>query len=132
MAEATDLNDRVDVLSGRLDTLQISDAQFDSSAKVISDWQDFYFGNFEEWPVTELAVWRDVTIPELELAIAGLEKIAEPISEPRLPAAPLGPVIKAEAIEVRGTWPLWWKVSVAGVLVLFSYQVFKRIKKVTS
>lgn len=93
---------------------------------LLSDWQDFYWGEYQQWPVTQLQVWEN-NLPNMETALAQLEQTAGsqalPVTTPRT-----GPVQTVDPLKVTGTWPLWMKVSAISVLGFALYKVARKVK----
>lgn len=120
-AAMTDLSDRLNMVGVGADTSVVSRLN-----ALISDWQDFYWGEYEQWPVTQLAVWEN-NLPNMEAALAQLESQAGRASAP-VTSAPTGPVIQADEITVTGTWPLWMKVGAGSLIALALYKVLRKTK----
>lgn len=117
----TALSDRLNMVGVGADTSVVSRLN-----ALISDWQDFYWGEYEQWPVTQLAVWEN-NLPNMEAALAQLESQAGRASAP-VTSAPKGPVIQADEITVTGTWPLWMKVGAGSIIALALYKVLRKTK----
>lgn len=116
-----DLSDRLNRVGVGADT-----ATMRKLNALMSDWQDFYWGEFEQWPVTQLQVWEN-NLPNLESAIAQLEQTAGsqalPVTSPSTT-----PVKTLDPLKVTGTWPLWMKVSALSVLGFALYKVARKVK----
>lgn len=93
----------------------------------LSDWQDWYWGNLDAWPVTELAQWNTMYGQALD-AVGRLETVVgdEPAPEPQPPQS--GPIVALPELEVFGTWPLWMKVTAGSILALGLYKVARKLK----
>jgi len=115
------LADRLNMVGVGADTSVISRLN-----ALLSDWQDFYWGEYEQWPVTQLAVWES-NLPNMEAALTRLESEAGRASAP-VTTPSTGPVIQADEITVTGTWPLWMKVTAGSVIALALYKVLRTTK----
>lgn len=91
----------------------------------LADWQDFYWGNYEQWPVNELQLWAD-NLDNFAVLLKQLQTqggiVAAPVTAPALPGAPI--VVADE--KVGGTWPTWMKVASGALLLLSLYAVARR------
>lgn len=62
------LNDKFDALSQRFDLLKtVPKEQAQLINASISDWQDWYWGNLDNWPADELMHWQDVYVKTARL-----------------------------------------------------------------
>ena len=92
---------------------------------LISDFQDWYWLNLDQWQVNELATWETRTkdivdqIAHLETKYAGQ---APPVWDE---SAPVETLVE---LDVIATWPLWMKVTAIGILGFMGYKVLKKTK----
>jgi len=115
------LMDRIDVLDVDLDTARSLNA-------VLSDWQDWYWGNLDAWPVNDTARWNGV-YSDLEQRVTQLEQTAGQLDEPPVSEpAPSGPIVALPEEHIYGTWPTWMKVAAGTVLALGLYKVLRTMK----
>lgn len=120
---ADEINVQVDDLSDRLNRVGVG-ADPDTLARInafISDWQDFYWGEFEQWPQVQLTVFAN-NLPNMVAALDAMEAKVGREAAPVVTASK-GPVIQADEIRVGGTWPLWMKVTAGAVLAIGLYKV---------
>lgn len=93
---------------------------------LMADWQDFYWGEYQQWPVTQVQVWAN-NLPNMEAMLVQLEQAAGTQKDP-VTTAPVGPVKTMDPLKVTGTWPLWLKVSAISVLGFALYKVARKTK----
>lgn len=127
--KADEIDAAMSAMSDRLNHVGVgADASVVSRLNALmSDWQDFYWGEYEQWPVTQLAVWEN-NLPNMEAALTRLEQSAGTQSEPVTSAPSSGPIIQAPELRVVGTWPLWMKVTAGSVIALALYKVLRKTK----
>jgi hypothetical protein len=94
---------------------------------LLADWQDFYWSEYQQWPVNQLAVWAD-NLPNMRDAITRLEREAGSQGAPVTSAPKPGGMTTLDPLKVTGTWPLWMKVSALGVLGLALYKVASKTR----
>lgn len=116
-----DLSDRLSRVGVGADT-----ATMRKLNAMLADWQDFYWGEYQQWPVTMLGVWEQ-NLPNMQMAIAQLEQAAGTQAEP-VTTAPSGPIVRADPLTVTGTWPLWMKVGAGAILSFALYKVARKLK----
>lgn len=125
---ADQIEERMADLSDRLGRVGVgaNTATMRKLNALMADWQDFYWGEYQQWPVTQVQVWEN-NLPNMEAAVAQLEQTAGsqalPVTSPRTT-----PVQTLDPLKVTGTWPLWMKVSAIGVLGLALYTVARKVK----
>lgn len=93
---ATLLNDKWDQLGARFDLLY--DVPIDQARLVnaaISDWQDWYWEKYENWPSTELLTWQDRYVKTAALvdALSRQTKTVSRVEETKGYKKPTGPVV---------------------------------------
>lgn len=125
---ADEVNEIMEAIEARYNVLSDVDTpQAQELLQAILAWGDFYWGEFDQWPVNDVAMWEQ-RLPELQTLIVQAEQggvlDAPPTSEP-LP----GPVIVMPEEHITGTWPTWMKVAAGAVLALGLYKV-ARITKI--
>lgn len=130
MAElnADAINERMEALANRLDRVG-EGAEPRAVADVnasLSAWQDFYWGELDQWPVSELAIWEG-RLPTLEAQIIGLEQQAGRRTTPVVSAPSTAPTQVLEPLKVVATWPLWMKVAAGGALTIIMYKVARKV-----
>ncbi len=109
----------------RSDVLPLNDQEGREINSLISDFQDWYWLNLDQWPVNMLATWetraKDMAdqIGYLETKYAGK---APPVWDQ---ATEVETLVK---LDVVATWPLWMKVTAAGILAFMGYKVLKKTK----
>ena len=126
--EADSLNVQMETFMDRLDRVGRSAPENltrDINA-TLSDWQDFYWANLEQWPVNDLALWRQ-KVPEIDAALTKLERSAGTEIVP-VTSAPKGPVTELSPLRIVGTWPTWMKVAAGGFFSVLLYNVAKKTK----
>lgn len=127
MTDANAIEQQMSALSDRLDRVGVG-ANRDTIARInglLADWQDFYWSNYEQWPVNQLEVWAN-NLPNMQAALTALEQQAGTSSAP-ITTQPRGPVIEQGAINVTGTWPTWMKVTAGSILALVVYKAAKKV-----
>lgn len=127
---ANKLNDKFDALGLRFDnvynTLNLSKTDTQYFMALFSDWQDFYWGNLDQWPVNDLAMWND-RYNKAESKLLSLEQQLTPREAP-IVSKPSGQVVTVAPTQVYGTWPLWMKVAAGSVLAIGLYAVVRKLK----
>jgi len=127
---ADDIGMEMDAISDALNRVgpSASPGLMASLNEALSQWQDFYWGELDQWPVNALAQWEQ-RLPELRATLAQLQRSAgtQPAPVVSAPKAP-GPVTALEPLKVVGTWPLWLKVTAGGVLSLAMYKVARKLE----
>lgn len=126
--KAEDINAEMDAMSDRLDHVGAG-ADMTKVRQLnafISDWQDFYWGEYEQWPVNQLAVWEN-NLPNMQALLTSLEQSAGTVETP-VTSEPAGPVVVIkEPTLVTATWPTWMKVAAGSVLALGIYKVARKL-----
>ena len=106
-----DLSDRLNLLS--MDTTQ---AELRPLNQALSDWQDWYFGNYEQWPSEELGLWQ-TRFRDTLAGIEALEQRRGTMDEPIVTTPPSsGPIILPDEVIV-GQRP-WWYIPLIGAMVV--------------
>lgn len=128
MMTADQLEERMADLSDRLNRVGVGadTATMRRLNALLADWQDFYWSEYQQWPVTQLQVWEN-NLPNMEATLVQLEQTAgsqvQPVTTPRT-----APVQTLDPLKVTGTWPLWMKVSAISVLGFALYKVARKVK----
>lgn len=124
---ADEVNEQMEALGERLDKLGagVDKTLFGKVNGLIADWQDFYWGEFEAWPVNTVATWED-QLPNLQTAVARMERDAGVLAKP-VESAPVRTVQLADE-KVYGDWPLWMKVGAVTILAFGAYKVLRAVK----
>lgn len=129
MRTAEQINDAMTVLSDRLNhvTDKADPKTVSTLNALLSDWQDFYWSQYEQWPVNDLQMW-DNNANDMSVALTRLETAAGTQSEPikSAPATP-GKVITLAPTHVIGTWPTWMKVGASAILAFLAYKAARKL-----
>lgn len=122
---ADEINAYMDRLSGQLDLLGPT-ADAGKVAKLnqaIADWQDFYWSNYEQWPVNQLSVWSD-NVDNFATLLKSLQEQAGILAT--VPHSTTGIATTLPPQLVTGTWPVWMKVGATAMLSFGLYKVLRR------
>ncbi len=122
---ANQINDAMDALGARVDAIPTTGGEGSAVNASISDWQDFYWSEYEQWPVNDIARW-ETTLRGLTETVDALADKYEgqdaPIAEASKPAKTVA------NIGVYATWPLWMKVTAGGLIGLMLYKAARETK----
>lgn len=122
---AAQINDAMDALGARLDAIPTSRGEGAPVNASISDWQDFYWSEYEQWPVNDVARW-ETTLRGMTETVDALADKYEGQAAPVL--GPSKPAKKLADIGVFGDWPLWMKVTAGGLIGLMLYKAARETK----
>lgn len=122
-ATMTAISDQLNVVGPAADPAKVAQLN-----QALADWQDFYWANYEQWPVNELQLWADnvdnLAVLLKQLQAQGGVYVDAPVSAPATNNTPI--VLGGET--VGGTWPTWMKVASSAVLLFSLYAVARRKK----
>jgi len=123
--KAPELDDAFVALADRLNQIPTTPEESARANASIADWQDFYWSQYEQWPVNDIAKWN-TTLGEMTQLVASLaakyQGQAAPTPEAAKPAKTLA------NIGVYGDWPLWMKVTAGGLIGLMLYKAARETK----
>ena len=121
------LEDAFNALMDRIDHLNVDTATARSLNAVLSDWQDWYWGNLDAWPVNDTARWNGA-YSDLAQRVSQLEASAGTVETPiTSEPASSGPIVALPEEHIYGTWPTWMKVAAGTVLALGLYKVLRKL-----
>lgn len=126
---ANDLNVQMEALMDRLDRVSAT-APREATAGLnaaLADWQDFYWGYIEAWPVEQLSRWSQ-RVGELARELEQLERAVGTEPAPVVTAPAPGGTMTLDPLAIVGTWPTWMKVAAGGILSLALYKVARKVK----
>lgn len=128
-AKVEELNNKFEALGNIFDRLEkVPAASADPIITNLSNWQDWYWGNYESWPINELSHWNNIyneTVALIEQAKAKtiIQKEVV-IAKPKV-QTPV--IIKEEDITADIPW-FWYLIPITfiGSLAAALYTVFKK------
>lgn len=121
---ANQINEEMDALSDRLTYVGPSadPAAVGAVNAALAEWQDFYWGNLEQWPVNELSLWQQ-RLSQLHNMLGELEASAGRAGAPVVDAqSRQGGML--DITRVAGDWPTWLKVAAGSAVALALYQAW--------
>lgn len=127
MRTAEQINTAMDALSTRLNHVsELADQVVVKTLNgLLSDWQDFYWSQLEQWPVNDLQRWEN-NLNDMTVALTRLEHDAGTVDQP-VSAPPSSKVTTLPAISITGTWPTWMKVGAAAMLGFALYKAARKL-----
>lgn len=114
-------------LADRIDHLNVDVPTARSLNAVLSDWQDWYWGNLDAWPVNDLAQWNG-QYADTEQRVAALEQSAGTVETVPTSEPSSGPIVALPETRITATWPTWMKVAAGTVLALGLYKVLRKLE----